>query len=303
MYRLLGTDRKEYGPMTADEVRRCIAERRANRFTQVRAEGETGWKPLAEFPEFSDTLASPSPPPLPGIPSLKSTLRPRTSGLAIASMVLGILGFCGITGLAGLICGLLAMVQIRRSRGSVKGTGLAIAGVIVSIIMLAGLVLSAILIPLAIRDAQQRGQIFIPGPVFSQQQDRGSRTERCEENAVLLVKGALRYAASHNGRLPNASNWTDTVQVYLPSLGTLKCPADGSNTRCSYCFNAALSELLTNQVATNAVIIFESRSGWNLSGGVNQLRPRHGGKAVVGFADGTTSQVRPEQAATLRWEP
>jgi hypothetical protein len=304
MYRLLGIDRKEYGPMTADEVRRCIAERRADRLTLIRREGEVGWKPLADFPEFRDTLASPAPPPLPGDRPSRPATGPRTSGLAVASLVLGILGFCGVTGLAGLICGIVAMVQIRRSHGAVKGIGYAVAGTIVSTVMLTmALLLFAVIVQNAIRSAQPRGPGFTPQPVFSQDQDQGSRTEQCEENVRLLTKGALRFAASHEGRLPNASNWCDMVQVYLPSLGTLKCPYAGSDSRCSYGFNEAVSGLLTNEVTSNTVVIFESRSDWNLAGGADQLRPRHSGQAVVGHADGSTSRVRPEERESLRWQP
>ncbi len=54
---------------------------------------------------------------------------PHTSGMAIASLVLGILG---ITALLGLILGIVSLVQINRSRGRLRGQGLAIAGICVS---------------------------------------------------------------------------------------------------------------------------------------------------------------------------
>ena len=56
MYRIIGGDQKEYGPVTADELRRWIAEGRANAQTQVLGEGAAEWKPLAAFPEFADLL-------------------------------------------------------------------------------------------------------------------------------------------------------------------------------------------------------------------------------------------------------
>ncbi len=70
MYTIIGGDQKEYGPVTAEEVRQWIAEGRLNAQSQVRS-GETGpWQPLSAFPEFADALqpqagqASPAPPPL-----------------------------------------------------------------------------------------------------------------------------------------------------------------------------------------------------------------------------------------------
>jgi hypothetical protein len=118
-----------------------------------------------------------------------------------------------------------------------------------------------------------------------------------------VTQGTLLYAADNGGRFPDGSNWCDTVQVYLPSLGTMRCPSDGSNDRCSYGLNAAIAGLPTSQVSPRTVVIFEARSGWNQSGGASFTRSRHGGATLVGFADGTTSQIAPGQERTLRWEP
>jgi len=56
MYRIIGGDQKEYGPVTAEELRRWIAEGRANAQTQVLGEGAAEWKPLSAFLEFADLL-------------------------------------------------------------------------------------------------------------------------------------------------------------------------------------------------------------------------------------------------------
>ena len=56
MFKLLGTDQKEYGPVSADQIRQWITQGRANARTQLQAAGSTDWKPLAEFPEFADAL-------------------------------------------------------------------------------------------------------------------------------------------------------------------------------------------------------------------------------------------------------
>jgi hypothetical protein len=58
MYKVIGGDRKEYGPVSADDVRRWIAEGRLNVHSQLQAEGTTEWKPLASFPEFAEALRS-----------------------------------------------------------------------------------------------------------------------------------------------------------------------------------------------------------------------------------------------------
>lgn len=304
--------------MSADDVRRCLAERRAHRLTLARAETDVGWKPLGDFPEFQADLAVSTPPSPaspnnavpPAVPAMAPPplpqAAPRTSGLAIASLVLGVLGFCGITGLAGLILGIIALAQIRRSGGTVKGTGLAVAGIIVSALMLAALIIAGIVVAQTIIKQQRQfgpgGPAFNPQPTLGRPQNWIPNPDRCAANVKAITQGALRSVSSNGGRFPDGSNWCDTVQVYLPSLSTLRCPSDGSSDRCSYGFNAAVSGLATNQVSPRTVLIFESRSGWNQTGGASNTRSRHGG-LTVGFADGTTAQINPGQEATLRWEP
>jgi hypothetical protein len=61
MFKIIGTDGKQYGPVSADQLRRWIVEGRANASTLVQAEGSTDWKPLSSFPEFA---AQPGPTPL-----------------------------------------------------------------------------------------------------------------------------------------------------------------------------------------------------------------------------------------------
>jgi hypothetical protein len=62
-YKIIGADQKEYGPVTADEVRKWLVEGRANAQTLVQVDGGA-WKPLASFAEFaSDVPSSPAPPP------------------------------------------------------------------------------------------------------------------------------------------------------------------------------------------------------------------------------------------------
>jgi len=143
MYKIIGGDGKEYGPISADQVRQWLAEGRLNAQSRIQAEGSADWKTLVEFPELAAMVA---PPPM----ATATTVPQKTSGLAIASLVLGILGFCsyGITSLAGLILGLVGYSKIRTSGGALGGKGLAIAGISVSGVTLLMLpILIAIAIP------------------------------------------------------------------------------------------------------------------------------------------------------------
>ena len=54
MYKIIGADQKEYGPVSVDQLRAWFVEGRVNGQTMARAEGTTEWKPLASFPEFAE---------------------------------------------------------------------------------------------------------------------------------------------------------------------------------------------------------------------------------------------------------
>jgi hypothetical protein len=53
MYTIIGGDGKEYGPVTADQVRSWIAGGRANLQTKVKLVGTDDWKTVEEFPEIT----------------------------------------------------------------------------------------------------------------------------------------------------------------------------------------------------------------------------------------------------------
>lgn len=69
-YTIIGGDKKEYGPVTGEEVRQWLAEGRLDAFSLARSENDTEWRPLSAFPEFSSAFhARPAtPPPLTALP-------------------------------------------------------------------------------------------------------------------------------------------------------------------------------------------------------------------------------------------
>jgi uncharacterized membrane protein len=58
MYKIIGGDQKEYGLVSAEDMRKWIAEGRLNTQTLAKAEGDEEFRPLAGFPEFVDALAA-----------------------------------------------------------------------------------------------------------------------------------------------------------------------------------------------------------------------------------------------------
>jgi hypothetical protein len=83
MYRIIGGDQKEYGPITADELCRWIAEGRLSGQSYVRGESAGEWKPLSSFPEFAEALQAQG-----SQPSLASAAVPPVSASAWSAEIL-----------------------------------------------------------------------------------------------------------------------------------------------------------------------------------------------------------------------
>jgi hypothetical protein len=291
MYKVMGTDGKEYGPVSAEVLREWVAQRRANGQTRVQAEGGAEWKPLSDYPEFTAALAglprSPAPPPLTAAGTATPPQSGKTSGMAIASLVLGILGFCGVTAILGVILGIVAQVKISRSGGRLKGRGLAIAGILLSVLTLFfSFVLAGLLLP-ALAKAKQ-----------------GARNASCANNATQVALAVRLYADDNDGKCPPAVNWCDAVANYVPGPQTFVCPQRGG-VKSGYAFNANLAGKTLSSIPPDTVLLFESDAGWNATGGSQSVisRPPHGRAYVFGFADGSVRQVARDELPQLRWEP
>ena len=292
-YTLIGGDQKQYGPVTEEQLRQWILDGRVNAQSRVKAESDAEWRPLSVFPEFAAALAAKSaaagtPPPL---PSAAPPMPAKTSGLAVTSLVLGILGMftCGITALFGLILGVMAMVKAKQpGRGASGGSGLALAGVIVSAIFLLMIpIFAAMLLP-ALAAAKQKAQ-----------------TINCVNNEKQLAIAVRMYSEDHTNQLPPGATWCDTIKANVGSEKVFKCVAANSSGRCDYAFNAKLGGRDDSKIAPDTVMIFESDGGWNANGGPEQMiaKPRHARQFVITFADGSVQQVQQSELKTLRWDP
>ena len=216
---------------------------------------------------------------------------PKTSRLAIASLVLGILGFCLLPivgGIIGLVLGILGLVKISNSQGRLAGQGIAIAGTVVS-------GLTFLVLPILIA-------ILIPAIWGGLQLARSAASA----NIRQLCKATQAYAASHNQQLPPAANWDQTLlNAGLVGNGAvLADPSDPPGTR-SYAMNAAVNGLTTQQIPSQAVLFFECAPGSPPGGGKELLppKPRHRGGYNIGFADGHVQAVPPEDVDSLIWNP
>lgn len=103
MYKILGSDGREYGPVSAEQVRQWIAARRCTSLTLAKPEGSNDWKQLAQLPEFAQTLAQY---PSQASPIQSAPAKPRSSAFPVIA-VIAIVCFGGI-----FIVGLLAAIAI-----------------------------------------------------------------------------------------------------------------------------------------------------------------------------------------------
>jgi TM2 domain-containing membrane protein YozV len=105
MYKIAGVDGQQYGPVSAEEIRRWIADKRVNAQTLVQMEGAQEWKPLGSFSEFASELKS-VPPPIAPPPSAVASRASNKIPAGICGILLGSLGIhkfiLGYTG-AGLV--------------------------------------------------------------------------------------------------------------------------------------------------------------------------------------------------------
>src|SRR5207248_5984683 len=68
MFKIIGIDGRQYGPVDAEQIKRWIGAGRADASTKAQAEGSEDWKSLAEFPEFAEALAAKASAPEPEAP-------------------------------------------------------------------------------------------------------------------------------------------------------------------------------------------------------------------------------------------
>ena len=153
------------------------------------------------------------------IPSLSNpAVEPKNSALAIWSLVLGILGlicFSIFSALPGVICGHMAYSRIKRSGGTLVGSGLALAGLITGYSAIA---LSLILIPIMLAVAIPN---FVKARTIAQ-------TNVCINN-LRQIQGAKQQWASENKKLDSYSPTAEDLNPYLKKgFRSLTCPAGGT---------------------------------------------------------------------------
>ena len=211
----------------------------------------------------------------------------KTSGLAIASLVLAILSFFTffLTAIPAIILGIVALVKIEKSAGQLKGKGLAIAGIAVPGVALPIVaLLMGILMPALARVRQISFRMV------------------CGTNLSGLGKAMLIYTNDNDDKFPTPAKWCDLLIEHCEvSEKTLRCKGAPEGP-CNYAMNKNIEELGTD-APSDMVLLFETNPGWNQAGGPEILTTdNHNGEGCnVLFVDSHVEWVKTKDLKYLKW--
>jgi hypothetical protein len=146
-----------------------------------------------------------------------STGSPRTSGLAIWSLVLGLLGFvllpvCFPCGLPAVVCGHFARSRIRKSGGMITGEGLALGGLITGYLSIALIPVLALLAAIAV-------------PNFLKARQTAQRNA-CVNNLRLIDRAKEQWSVENRKQLGAPVSETDLRRHLRDGVWPV-CPAGG----------------------------------------------------------------------------
>lgn len=203
------------------------------------------------------------------VPPVRPTT--KTSRLAVASAVFGIFAFplswlvaliCGdlaplvlfllpqIFVIASLALGIIALNQIRKSGGRIKGRALAIVGLVAGGVSLLFI-----------------GYLYLH-PLSQVERPERLRARVCQQNVRLISEAIDMYAQEHAGNIPQR---LEDLRVYLPNLDKLLiCQSAKDQTHYSYTLTG-----LTNVWGVSSRIVI-----------LREIEPNHQGKRVLLFDDG-----------------
>ena len=126
----------------------------------------------------------------------------KSSGMAIAALVLGILSIftCALTAIPAIILGIVSLVRIEKSGGSLTGRGFAIAGIVVPAVSLPLIaLLMGIMMPALARTRQLAFRMV------------------CGTNLSGIGKAMLIYANDYDDKLPRAGGRNSTWSRNIPN--------------------------------------------------------------------------------------
>jgi len=129
---------QQVGPVSKEELQGLLQRQSLPVTTGIWSRGMPDWIPANQIAEvMAGVSGGYIPQPVAGGAYARAS-GPAPSGMAIASMILGIIGVVGaaiLTSVPAIICGHIARRQIRDGEGRVGGEGMALAGLILGYVV------------------------------------------------------------------------------------------------------------------------------------------------------------------------
>ncbi|OPZ83794.1 MAG: hypothetical protein BWY76_02119 [bacterium ADurb.Bin429] len=220
---------------------------------------------------------------MPPTPMYEQPVEQKTSGLAVASLVLGLLGIflsC-LTTLPGLILGIIALNQINQNPRELGGKGLAIGGIVTSACFM-------LLLPI---------MASILFPVFAKAREK-ARAVTCLSQQRQIATAIQMYVQDNNGLYPPAGDdWAVAIETYAGSSHLFHCPAAalaGSTLAPNYGSNPAVFGKKEADITdpANTIVIGDSDAiDYQLHSPGDLDFSRHDGDCIVGYADGHAAKL------------
>ena len=235
---------------------------------------------------------------------------PKTSKLAIASLLLSVSGF-------------ILLVIIMWTGGGFLGTELSVFCVVV----LWGLGLSlGIVVRLRSRKLKvpfidkllASCSIYFTIAFIVATCLLPSRPRRLDPSVICGLKlkelhtALYIYTSEYDGELPTAEYWCDLLVAHMEvAPKSFICPSSNAiEGESSYALNESIVGLKLNEIPKDVVLAFETKPGWNQVGGREDLKTeyhQYRGCNVLfadfSFSDYNVRFVETKNLGTLRWEP
>ena len=184
---------------------------------------------------------------------------PKTSGMAIASLVCGIVGFCtvGVGGLVGIVLGIVAIKKINGSGGALAGRGLSIGGIILSIVSLIAWAAVAAFVACGCLWASRVAAN--PSGFINTLQDVESQAFEAMTvaNANQLTAAAAVYCTEHKDQFPPPDTWPQALTLGSPMIYA----EPGKPGTRIFAMNAALRGLKQSDVPNPTQTVLFGRKG------------------------------------------
>jgi len=210
---------EQLGPFSPEEARQRLANGEFQLTDLAWAEGLADWVPLSALPGFAPVRPLEHPsisvPPMPPERVLPAARQPpsqapgamrravRPSGLAIASLVCGLFSIFLLPAIAAIICGHKARSVAKKSLGTIGGSGMALAGIIMGYAGAAAVLLGVITALLL--------------PVFALAKEKARDAQALNHGKQIGIACRM-YAVDHDGAFP--PNLQVLSPKYLPDPQT-----------------------------------------------------------------------------------